>query len=558
MHISRTVRTVSIAVFAIAVASCVDTSDIAGVADGLPTTLVQRVTIEPASITIVAGADAPLDVSLKDADGNDLSDSPVVWVSSDPGVAKVSSSGVVSALKVGTARITASSGATSDTAQVTVRSAPSEPTSPPVVSAGSVGSLYSGYRATSPHWSHIRTLATDFYYHWDATQRAWAGAHFDAALSGSGSAWRSSNAGVKHLPYTLLWTVLTPATGARGNITSVYYDDMRSWYASHPGYRLEDAFLHGSSEKSPSTRLGVKIWDSERWMINPADAGARAYTVDRYRRVAEGEEGVFVDEATSGDILPRVKGGVELTSAQYQTAYTSLLVEVKRALGSRLLMLNTAEYMKDFDRANAVAAGAVHLEMFNNPMLSQMYLRWQWVEALLSRGVSVDLVGPLPAKWADDHASMYPRGNYATSGERLQMWELASYYMMVGQSPEGLFFHMKTPGWDTPFEQLWLKAQEANIGHPVGSRFERSSGTDPVGQAYTVYGREFDRALVLLRAQRGWDKQSYLDATAVSVALPAGESWLPLRADGTLGAAVTSVKLRNSESLILIKKSKIL
>jgi len=65
--------------------------------------------------------------------------------------------------------------------------------------------------------------------------------------------------------------------------------------------------------------------------------------------------------------------------------------------------------------------------------------------------------------------------------------------------------------------------------------------------------RDFDRALVLFRAQTGWGAQRYDDATAVTVALPTGEAWLALHPDGTLGAAVTSVKLRNADAVILIK-----
>lgn len=642
MRVPRTVRTASIAVLAIAVVSCVDTPAITSANELLPS-LIERIFLEPASLSIVAGGDAPLDVHLKDADGRDIENHPVVWVSSDSSVAIVSDSGVVTALKPGTASIIAIAGkhsaqavvevssktaqrkpavtispaaaevlveataqlsaevvdttgkavsapevswssaspaiatvtqagvvtgvaagtaqvsvsfkGVSASAKVTVKVAPPPP--PAQTAASGVGSLYTNYSVISPHWSHIRTLATDFYYHWTPTERAWAGKHFDYALSGGGDAWRSANPTVGHLPYTLLWTVLTPSSSSRSSITSIYYDDMQKWYASHPEYRLEDAFLHSSSEKSKGSRLHVKIWDSERWMINPADAGARAYTVDRYRRIASDEEGVFIDEASSGDILPRVKGGVELSSSEYQTAYTSLLAEIKQVFGSKMIMLNTAEYTKEFDRANAAAAGAVHLELFNNPMYSGMPLRWEWVEDLLSLGVSVDMVGPLPARWANEHSSKYPKGNYATSGGRLQMWELASYYMVVGQSPDGLFFHIKTPGWDTPFSQLWFKAQEANIGHPTGARSELDKGRDPVGQSYTIYQRDFDRALVLVRTQRGWNEQSYRNETAVTVPLPSGETWLPLHADGTLGAAVESVKLRNSEALILVKKSKI-
>lgn len=427
------------------------------------------------------------------------------------------------------------------------------PAAPPT--ENEMGSLASGYSASSPHWSHIRTLATDFYYNWTPDQRAWAGEHFDAALSGNTDAWHAANSTVTQLPYTLLWTVLTPGNDSKPYLSSTYYDDMKEWYAAHTEYRLEDAFLHSSTSKSESTRLKVRIWDSYRWMINPSDAGARAYTIDRYRRLVQGTNGVFIDEASSGDIIPRVRGGVEFQQDSYEADYTSLLAAIKREIGSKTIMLNTAEYMKGFDRANAVAAGAVHLELFNNPMKTQMTERWRWVDELLSLGVDVDMVSPYPGSWGDEHSYEYPKGNYATSGDRLRMWELASYYMVVGQSPDGLYFHLKAPDWQTPFANYWLPAIEANIGHPVSARSEKAQGTDPTGQPYTVYQREFDRALVLIRPQRGWGGQNYKDATAVDVSLPSGESWYPLQADGTLGAAVTKARLRNSESLILVKKS---
>lgn len=645
MRVPRTTGAALVAGIALAFTACIDTPPITSSADMIPSASVARISVEPATLSIVAGTDTSLEAQLEDADGNALHGHEVIWVSSDtsiatvdgngvvtarkpgqvnivaiagtqsaqavvavapkgaprkptisisptqasvvatktvtlavtltdtlgkkvaspsvtwssdkPAIAKVSSSGVVTGVAAGTAKITAASSGVSVSAMVTVTPQPSPPPSQETVPQGP-GSLFSGYSESSPHWSHIRTLATDFYYHWNAAERAWAGQHFDAALSGSGDAWRAVNAGVTHLPYTLLWTVLTPeSSNNKSSISSIYYADMERWYDAHPQYRMEDAFLHTSTDKSPGTRVKVMIWDSDRYLINPADPGARAYTVDRYLRVVANEEGVFIDEAASGDIMKRVTLGVELTSSQYQTAYTSLLAQLKKAFGSKVIMLNTAEYTTDFDRANAVAAGAVHLELFNNPMYSGITSRWKWVEELLSAGVKVDMVSPYSAKWADDHSSQYPRGNYATSGQRLNMWLLASYYMVVGQSPEGLYFHPLAPNWDTPFAQYWFKALEANIGHPTGQRSVLARGTDATGQGYTIHQREFDRALVLIRTQQGWNTQSYLDATAVEVTLPSGEQWLPLHADGTLGAAVTKVKLRNSEAMILVKQSRI-
>ena len=584
-------RTLAAAATAIATAACSDKPPTA--APTLPTDVqaalasgYQPLVISPAVDTVEVGKSIQLKVEIPGKVGDtteaSANDVKVYWGGDDATVASVGG-GTITGRKPGKITVVAltsnavgiatvfveeasSVGEDGESPDSSVTDSPSpdstitdsSSTETPTVPGGNeLGALASGYSATSPHWSHIRTLTTDFYYQWTPDLRTWAGQHFDAALSGNTDAWLAANPSVTQLPYTLFWTLLTPGNDSKPYLSSTYYDDMKQWYAAHGEYRLEDAFLHSSSSKSESTRLKVHIWDSYRWMINPSDPGARAYTIDRYRRLVQGTTGVFIDEASSGDILPRVRNGVEFQEDRYEADYTSLLAAIKREIGSKTIMLNTAEYTKDFDRNNAAAAGAVHLELFNNPLKTQMNRRWDWVDELRSLGVDVDMVSPYPASWADEHPYEYPKGNYATSGGRLLMWELASYYMVVGQNPAGLYFHIKAPDWQTPLSDYWLPAIEANIGHPVSARSEKARGTDPTGQAYTIYQREFDRALVLIRPQTGWGSQSYKDATGVEVTLPSGESWLPLHADGTLGASVTKVTLRNSESLVLVKKSRL-
>ena len=73
-------------------------------------------------------------------------------------------------------------------------------------------SLFTSYSPQSSHWPHITTMMTDFYYSWTSTERAWAGAHYDYAMSGSTSAWLAVNPTVGHLPYALLWTTMTTGT----------------------------------------------------------------------------------------------------------------------------------------------------------------------------------------------------------------------------------------------------------------------------------------------------------------------------------------------------------
>jgi hypothetical protein len=219
-------------------------------------------------------------------------------------------------------------------------------------------------------------------------------------------------------------------------------------------------------------------------------------------------------------------------------------------------MLNTSLYTTSFDRANILAAGAVHLEAMNNPLFPGIAQSWQWVESLTNQGVFVDLVDVYSSQYANSIPNTFPRGNFATPAQRMKMWELASYYMVVPSSPANLVLQLENE-WSLPYSSLWLRAQEANIGHPLSARVLASRGTDPLGQAYVVYTRDMDRALIVMRINQGWGSHSYVDATAVTIPLPTTDQWLPLNGDGTLGAPVTSVTLRNVEAAILVKKSRL-
>lgn len=421
-------------------------------------------------------------------------------------------------------------------------------------SVGAPASLYSGYSPRSPHWQHITTMMTDFYYSWTPAERAWAGAHYDMAMSGSGPAWRAVNPTVSHYPYALLWTTMTPASGG-SSIYSSYYSDMKSWYAGHRQYSLEKAFLHRKGVASDSAgRVTFTIWGSNRWAINPADAGASAYSVDRMRRISAPDNGAFLDEMASSPMAGHIGSTLETASAlAYEQSFTPLLVAINKATGKRFL-LNTAEYMAPTDRANIVASGGVHLEMFNNPVHSGMIDRWKWIESLTASGAFVDFVSTYGTQDVLKLGASYSRGNSATSVQRAKLWELASYYLAVPASPHLLGLQLEN-SWNKPYSTLWIKAQEANIGHPRAARVQSSHGTDPQGNVYIVYTRDFDRALVVLRLQQGWSSHTYGDGTVVSIPLPTGQKWLPLNADGTVGSAVTSVRLRNSEAAILLKSS---
>jgi hypothetical protein len=84
---------------------------------------VATVTVSPASASLAVGATQPVSAVLKDANGNVLTGRSVTWATSNAPVATVSGSGLVSALLVGTATLTATSEGRSGTAAVTVTTA---------------------------------------------------------------------------------------------------------------------------------------------------------------------------------------------------------------------------------------------------------------------------------------------------------------------------------------------------------------------------------------------------------------------------------------------------
>lgn len=82
---------------------------------------VASVTVSPQAITMRVGDLKRIDIVLRDARGNELSDRQVTWTSSDDKRATVSQLGQIFALLPGTVTITATSEGKSDTVVVTVR-----------------------------------------------------------------------------------------------------------------------------------------------------------------------------------------------------------------------------------------------------------------------------------------------------------------------------------------------------------------------------------------------------------------------------------------------------
>jgi uncharacterized protein YjdB len=121
---------------------------------------VASVSVSPPSATLSIGATQQLSAVTKDSAGNTLTGRVVTWSSSNPSVATVSGSGLVTAIATGSATITATSEGKNGTSAVTVQAPP--PVPPPVSHAGyyvaPTGSPTGNGSAASP-WNLATALA---------------------------------------------------------------------------------------------------------------------------------------------------------------------------------------------------------------------------------------------------------------------------------------------------------------------------------------------------------------------------------------------------------------
>lgn len=85
-----------------------------------PGTEVAQVVIEPPTATVAVGSQAPLAVTVLDAEGLVMHDRPVYWAVEDVSILSVSSNGTVTGHAVGVTQLSASAGGVSALAQVSV------------------------------------------------------------------------------------------------------------------------------------------------------------------------------------------------------------------------------------------------------------------------------------------------------------------------------------------------------------------------------------------------------------------------------------------------------
>jgi uncharacterized protein YjdB len=169
-----------------------------GIAVGAP--VAASIAVDPTSVSITTGQTSQLTATVKDANGTVISGAPVSWTVDHPGVAIVSSTGLVTGQSAGSATVTATSGSAHVNVSVTVTLPPANAV---IVSPSSVALL--------------------------VTQRQQlTGTVTDASgnpLPGQTITWQSSNNAIATVGTTGLVFAVTPGTatitGTSGSVSGV-------------------------------------------------------------------------------------------------------------------------------------------------------------------------------------------------------------------------------------------------------------------------------------------------------------------------------------------------
>ncbi|MBA2685755.1 MAG: hypothetical protein H0U66_14820 [Gemmatimonadaceae bacterium] len=524
----------------------------------------ETIVIDSARRSLDVGQSTTARATVRDSAGHVVKRA-VAWSTDNPAIARVDANGVITATGAGVTGVSGRIGPSVVSTQVSVYSPSAVGTTkndanaarPAHINEVAPRALARSGATQSPHYSHISVFYTDFYSAYaspsdrDATI-GFLGPRVDAIMSGPAAAWKNVNPTIRYFPYALQYEVVqSPAGKSNASLTTAFTADMIRWYALNPKYDYESAYLHRGGHDS-THRVAFKN-ESYRWLINPGDAGSRAYQADRFVRIAQGHAGVFLDEF-GGSMYGAIKPTDEFaTGAAYLASETAMIAHIHAAIAPRILLINIAEYWTPTDSAIVVAGGGAQLERTNYPFGDRTEGRWTQIDHLLASGVYTEFVTAISyTEWAGvmhNHPS-FDGGLYNAPTERGQMTQLASYYMSVGADPQQLSFDQQN-FWNIRPDKAWASAVEVDVGHPVRARHIIAKGVDSKGQSYRIYAREFERALVLVRPAVTWRPTVYGEDTAIEV--PLSKPMRLLHRDGTLGASVTRVMLRNVDAAILFQ-----
>ena len=342
-----------------------------------------------------------------------------------------------------------------------------------------------------------------------------------------------------------------------------------NWIPTHPGYDIENAYLHNAGgQKIESNRVnflmtGCNNCPKPAHIMNMGDPGFIAFKTQRVLGLigktisGYNAQGIFWDVTASGTLNDKVPNvTLEYPSrTAYLTDLKAFLQSLRPQMPAGRTIINSDIHTTQLDAEITDAAGGLFLEFGNTAYGETGHNLWPWVDARLAAGTKVGW-SPRPIAQQKDLVNgglIMNAGNYSNRVDRILMGEYAAYLMTYDPAKPDLLVidFYGTPNSVYP-SYVWRTAFEKDIGPATAKRYVLASGMDGTGQSYKIYARDFTKAFVLYRPHILWSHKNFDDNTAITVNLPSG-TWYMLQPDGNQTGPYTSIQLRNSEAAIFMK-----
>jgi hypothetical protein len=359
---------------------------------------------------------------------------------------------------------------------------------------------------------------------------------------------RTETAGTAPVAKTILGDDYTNSNGGTSGVIPAY-----DWALdpNHTGY-LDPQQYANAAAAGYTARFAYQsrlfIYGPMRFATNPGSAGYRAWAIQYEVQNLNNNPlatGLFMDNSTGNP--PPGSGNVIEPLGSYATDYGTLLYEIGRAIEPRWILANTAGGGSNANPTAQRVQG--YFEEFAIRALAQNYTQFESLAATVATRST--LASPAPYAVLDSS----PQGG-APTDPRTELATLAYYFLLANPNTTFLDYD---GGVDPsgPWSQHWFPAMNVAIGQPLGSWSLFSSGADPANAAltYHIYQRAFTNGLVLYKPLSYGNGVSGTTADATATTQALGGVYYPVQANGTLGAPITSITLRNGEGAILIKDS---
>jgi hypothetical protein len=291
------------------------------------------------------------------------------------------------------------------------------------------------------------------------------------------------------------------------------------------------------------SRLFYAPYGQMRFATNVSNESFRQWAVDyagRFLRSQPLADGLFVDNSPA--LPPAAPGQVVEDLSSYAANYASLLKDLRPAW----VLANTGGGGTNADGVVRAVPGS-----FQENALQPLAANYQDFEALATLVAQQQALGSSPYLVLDS----VPTGG-SPSSSRTQLTTLAEYYLLADPNKTLLdFFGGFEPG--TSWSRHWSPAVTYNVGQPTGAWSVAATGADPSNPSleYRVYQRSYSNALVLYKPLSYGNGVTGTTGNSTGTNVRLDGTYYPLRADGTLGPAVTSVWLRNGEGVVLARTS---